>query len=142
MTDALPLTIKVNHDLLDKLYKIKSISNKLEAQFNFQTLTANWYGNEDDILVIQLSLETPVSFNQRKKELVKLPASEVIVSHFSDDVISSFNEAEQQLLCLIAITDSELTLLELQPKILTGFIEKKLHKVLNLIAQQQCLANI
>ncbi|NQZ25953.1 MAG: hypothetical protein HRT55_06520 [Colwellia sp.] len=142
MTDALPLTIKVNNDLLDQFAKIKSISNKLEAQFNFQTLTANWYGNENDILIIQLSLETPTSFNKRHKEIEKLPASEVIVSHFSDDVISSFNEAEQQLLCIIAITDSELTLLELQPKILTGFIEKKLHKVLNLIAQQQSLASI
>ncbi|MCJ8295004.1 MAG: hypothetical protein MJK15_11405 [Colwellia sp.] len=142
MIEALPLTIKVNNDLFDKLSKIKSISNKLEAQFNFKTLTANWYGNEDDILIIQLSLETPASFNKRQKEMGKLTASEVTVSHFSDDVNSSFNEAEQQLLCIIAITDSELTLLELQPKILTGFIEKKLNKVLNLIAQQQGLASI
>ena len=142
MTEALPLTIKVNNDLLDKLPKIKSISNKLEAQFNFQTLTANWYCNENDILIIQLSLETPTSFNKRQKEIEKSPASAVIISYLSDDVISSFNEAEQQLLCIIAITDSEQTLLELQPKILTGFIEKKLHKVLNLIAQQQSLASI
>ena len=142
MTDALPLTIKVNNDLLDQLYKIKSISNKLEAQFNFQTLTANWYGDEDNILIIQLSLETPSSFTKQKKELVKLATTEDIISNFSDDVISSFSAAEQQLFCLIAITDSELTLLELQPKILSGFIEKKLHKVLNLIAQQQCLANL
>jgi hypothetical protein len=142
MTETLPITIKVNDDLLDKFSKLKSVSNKLEAQFNFQTLTANWYGDEDDILIIQLCLETPVTFKQRQEELAKLSQSEVSVSHFSDDVASCFNKSEQQLLCSIAITNSELELLALQPKLLAGFIEAKLRKVLNLIAQQQSLVSI
>ncbi|PKI13035.1 hypothetical protein [Colwellia sp. 12G3] len=142
MTETLPITINVNTDLLDKFSKLKSVSNKLEAQFNFQTLTANWYGDEEDILIIHLCLETPASFNQRQEEFDQLSLSDVSVSHFSDDVISCFNKGEQQLLCVIAITTSELELLTLQPRLLTGFIQAKLHKVLNLIAQQQSLASI
>jgi len=142
MTDMLPITINVTKDLLDKFTNIKSVSNKLEAQFNFQTLTANWYGDEEDILTIQLSLETPASFEQCKEALDKLSGSRVTISHFSDDVICCFNEGEQQLLCTIAMTVSELDLLVLQPTLLAGYIQAKLRKVLNLIAQQQSLASI
>lgn len=142
MTATLPLTIKVHNDLIDKFYKIKSVSNKLEAQFNFHTLTANWYSDEAQILMMQLALETPKSFKKFQAELGLLSPSEVNVSHFSDDVISCFNEGAQQLLCYIAITDSELELLEQQPKILTGFIQAKIHKILNLIAVQQSLSKI
>ena len=104
MTENLPITIKVNDDLCDKFSKLKSVSNKLEAQFNFQTLTANWYGDEEDILMIQLSLETPESFKKNQEELEQLSRSDVSVSHFSDDVISCLNKGEQQLFCVIAPT--------------------------------------
>jgi len=142
MTEALPITIKINDGLLDKFSKIKSVANKLQAQFNFQTLTANWYGDENNIFAIQLCLETPASFEQRKAALDKLSGNEFVINHFSDDVICCFNEGERQLLCTIAMTLSELDLLMLQPKLLAGFIQVKLHKVLNLIAQQQSLASI
>ncbi len=139
MTEQLPITINIHNELIDKSPQISSVINKLEAQFNFQTLTANWYGDEENILTIQLSLEIPLSFKQHQEELDKLPLTEVSISHFSDDVISCFNQDEQKLLCHVAITHSELTLLELKPKILSGFLQAKLHKVLNLIAEQQSL---
>lgn len=142
MTETLPITITVNKALLDKFINIKSVSNKLEAQFNFQTLTANWYGDEEDILTVQLSLETPASFEQRKETLSKSSDDSVNISHFSDDVICCFNEGQQQLHCTIAITKSELDLLVSQPALLAGYIQAKLRKVLNLIAQQQSLASI
>jgi len=142
MTQALPLTIEAHSELLDKFSRLKSVTNKLEAQFNFHTLTANWYGDEDEILIIQLFLETPVSFNICQGEMERLLPSEVIISHFSDDVISCFNERAQQIRCIIAITETELELLILQPKLLTNFIQAKIHKVLNLIAQQQSLPSI
>jgi hypothetical protein len=142
MTEVLPITITVNKDLLAKFSKIKSVSNKLAAQFNFQTLTANWYSDEEDILIIQLSLETPTSFEQCKGALAKLSGSEIIISHFSDDVFCCFNKVDQQLLCTIAITASELDLLTLQPRLLAGYIQAKLYKVLNLIAQQQSFTRI
>ncbi len=142
MTEELPISINVDNDLVDKYPKIKSVINKLEAQFNFHTLTANWYGDEEKILLIQLALETPMSFSQHQAELEHAALEGVVISNFSDDVTCSFNESEQQLLCNIAITESELTLLDQQPKLLAGFLQTKLHKVLNLIAGQQCLASI
>ncbi|WP_019027158.1 hypothetical protein [Colwellia piezophila] len=142
MTETLPISIQVAQDLLDKFVKLKAIANKLEALFNFQTLTANWYGDEEDILTIRLSLETPASFKQCQGELETLSADSLAISEFSDDVISGFNQSEQQLRCHIAITESELSLLTQQPKILKGFVQAKLHKVLNLIATQQSLASI
>ena len=142
MTEQLPITINVHSELVNKFPKIKSAINKLEAQFNFQTLTANWYGDEENILTIQLSLETPLSFKKFQEEVQMLSPDKVAISHFSDDVISCLNQGEQQLLCHIAITESELELLKEQPKILTGFIQAKLGKVLNLIALQQSLPSI
>jgi len=142
MTEQLPITINIHSDLVDKLSKIKSVINKLEAQFNFHALTANWYGDEEHVLLIQLALETPKSFSQQQAELAQVSLDEVEISNFSDDVICRFNDLEQQVLCHIAITDSELILLDLQPKLLAGFLQAKLHKVLNLIAKQQSLANI
>ncbi|MFQ3209276.1 MAG: hypothetical protein ACI9U5_000214 [Colwellia sp.] len=142
MAETLPITIKVNNGLLDKFSKLKSVSNQLAAQFNFQTLTANWYGDEDDILIIELCLETPASFKLRQAELAQLSLKQFSVTDFSDDVINCVNKGDKQLLCTIAITNSELELLVLQPKLLVGFIEVKLRKVLNLIAQQQSLVSI
>jgi hypothetical protein len=49
MTEKLPIAIMPSNDLMAKFKQIKSVSNKLEAQFNFQTLTANWYGDENTI---------------------------------------------------------------------------------------------
>lgn len=142
MTEQLPITINIDNDLVDKFPKIKSVINKLEAQFNFHTLTANWYGDEEHILLIQLALETPVSFSQHQEELKLLELEKLNVSHFSDDVICRVNYIEQQLLCNIAITESELALLDQQPKLLAGYLQAKLRKVLNLIAEQQSLASI
>ena len=144
MNETLPITITVNNALLEKFINIKSVSNKLEAQFNFQTLTANWYGDEEKVLTIQLSLETLESFEQGKKALENLSGHNVSVSvsHFSDDVVCCFEENDYQLHCTIAITAKELNLLTLQPALLAGYIQAKLRKVLNLIAQQQSLASI
>ena len=142
MNETLPIIINVNKALLDKFINIKSVSNKLEAQFNFQTLTANWYGDEEKVLAIQLSLETPESFEQHKDALDNLSGNNVSISHFSDDVVCCFDENDYQLHCTIAITAKELNLLTLQPALLAGYIQAKLRKVLNLIAQQQSLASI
>lgn len=142
MTEQLPISITVHRDLSDKFGKIKSVCNKLEAQFNFQTLMENWYGNEKKILLILLALETPSSFKQCKISLENPASNGVDVNHFSDDVVSCFNSIEQLIKCHISITGSEIDLLTSQPKLLAGYLDKKLHKVLNLIANEQKLPAI
>ncbi len=131
MTEQLPISIQPSNDLVAKFSKIKSVSNKLEAQFNFQTLTASWYGDEENILLINLYLETSDFFNLEK---AKDHLGEV--THFADDVFSVYQKVQPQVSCFIAITPAELTLLEQQEKILPSYIQTKLHKVLNLIAEQ------
>jgi hypothetical protein len=142
MTEILPITISVDAELAKQLTKLTSVTNKLEAQFNFQALTANWFGDEDNILVIQLYLETPITFifnTNVQKNTIK---GSIYESRFSDDVVCYFNQDEKLLRSYIALTDSELALLTEQPKLLVGFIETKCRKVLNLIAQQQSLNSI
>ncbi len=131
MTEQLPISIQPSNDLITQFSKIKSVSNKLEAQFNFQTLTASWYGDEDNILLINLYLETSDFFDLEKS---KVHQGEV--SNFADDVFSVYHKELPQMDCFIAITPAELTLLEQQNKLLPIYIQKKLHKVLNLIAKK------
>ena len=129
MTEQLPISIQPSNDLITQFSKIKSVSNKLEAQFNFQTLTASWYGDEDNILLINMYLETSDFFDLEK---AKDHLGEV--SHFADDVFCTYQKELPQINCFIAITPAELLLLEQQKKLLPTYIQKKLHKVLNLIA--------
>ena len=100
------------------LTKLTSVTNKLEAQFNFQALTANWFGDENNILFIKLYLESPITFifnTNVQKNAIK---GSIYESRFSDDVVCYINQDEKLLWCYIALTDSELALLTEQPKLL------------------------
>ncbi|MEW6981884.1 hypothetical protein AAD001_04445 [Colwelliaceae bacterium 6471] len=134
MTEELPIVIRPHNELIDRYTKIKSVCNKLEAQFNFQTLTAGWYGDEDNILSIHLYLETPEGFDHQRTQ-----THQGTLHTFADDVFNYFNESDLHITCIIAITDAELNLLSEQEKILASYIQAKLLKVLNLIAKQQKL---
>ncbi len=142
MTERLPIAISVNAELADRFLKIHAVTNKLEAQFNFHTLAANWYGDDENILLIQLTLETPSTFASKKAEQQSTEKEASKVTVFSDDVFNCFNSVQQQLDCHVAITSSEIELLKRQPKLLAGFLHKKLQKVFNLIAKQQSLTEI
>jgi hypothetical protein len=134
MTNRLPITIGHSDDLVSLLNgKFHSVLSKLEAQFNFQTMMANWYGDEDDVISISLLLYSA-------KEFVTLKNTHQATeeyNNFSDDVFSQASEDNpDNLTCHIAITDVELALLVKQPKIQTPLLNAKLTKVLVLIAQQ------
>jgi hypothetical protein len=136
MTEQLPISIVVCNDLVQQFTKITSVCNKLEAQFNFQTMTANWYGNEDILFSVKLFIETTNSF-----EIHKHFQAQSEVKNYSDDAFSYYDNSEkiQTLSCYIAITDSELSMLNQQHKILARLLHIKLQKVLNLIAKQLTL---
>ena len=137
MTEQLPISIGLSIELIEKFSKIKSLSNKLEAQFNFQTLTAGWYGDEENIIAIELVLQTPEDFAFQQQQ--KLQGR---YHQFADDVFSYHNQDENQLTCYIAITASELVLLEQQARLLPGYIQAKIHKVLTLIGAKLQLGSI
>jgi len=137
MTESLPITILVHDELALYFDKIRSVVNKLEAQFNFQTMTANWYGDENDITYIQLHLLTPETFTQ-----VHQAYQAQNIENFSDDVFTVTENNNKLLICNIAITSAELTLLTQQEKLLSALLAVKLKKVLNLIAEHLSLAAI
>ena len=139
MTEKLPISIDVCDDLQQQFVKICSVCNKLEAQFNFQTMIANWYGDENYILAVQLQLSTPENF-----VMLKQVSSQGEVTQYSDDVFSYFEQDANQpkLTVHIAITEAELTLLNQQNTLLAGLLHIKLEKVLNLIAKQLKLSTI
>ena len=65
MTEQLPISIQVSGDLVTKINNIAAICNKLEAQLNFHTMTANWYGDEENILLINFNLVSSDEFDQQ-----------------------------------------------------------------------------
>ena len=137
MNTDLPISIVVNDELLDLFVTIKSIVNKLEAQLNFQTLAAGWYGDEENILLITLYLLSPEDFTFQQTQ-----SHDGEFSYFADDVFSYHNQPHNQLSCFMAITETELQWLQPQEKILSGYLQKKLVKVINLIAVKLLLQKI
>ena len=49
----LPISIKVTQVFAEQYPTLNSVINKLEAQVNFQTMTAGWYGDENNIITIK-----------------------------------------------------------------------------------------
>lgn len=139
MTEKLPISIHVCDELLSQFRKIKSVSNKLEAQFNFQTMAANWYSDEKNIWFIKIQIETDQSLLCQKKH-----QAEQLITQYSDDVFSYQDKSttKQLIVCCVAVTETELTLLNQQEKLLSGLLSLKLKKVLNLIAKPMKLTPI
>jgi hypothetical protein len=137
MTEALPISINPSAELMDTFIRIKSVSNKLEAQFNFHTLTAGWFGEEEDIIFIELYLETPTDFAfQKTQEMLG------DIDDFADDVMSCYHQQQHKIQCYIAITDAEQKLLLQKERLLVGYVQAKIRKVLNLIADKLKLVSI
>ncbi len=137
MTEKLPISIQVSDDLVVKIENISSVSNKLEAQLNFHTMTANWYGEEEHVLQINFYLcdisELGHSGEDEENSLKK--------EFLADDVLMVSSD-DQLVDCYVAITASELLLLQQTPKLLSGYLGKKLTKVLNFIAKRWALETI
>ncbi|WP_085300010.1 hypothetical protein [Cognaticolwellia mytili] len=132
MTEQLPISIQVSDDLVAQINNIAAICNKLEAQLNFHTMTANWYGEEENILLINFNLVGSNEFDSSNDS-----AEKMIKKDFLADDVFILSSTNKLLDCHVAITASELPLLQQKPKLLSGYLGKKLTKVLNLIAQQQ-----
>ena len=139
MNNKLPITISLGNTLRDEFPQFLAIASRLEAQFNFQTLMAGWYAEEETTLTTQLSIKHPLKLKTIISQYEDSEANDILITQFSDDVISVYTPKKHQISCNVAITESEMQLLATQPQILMQFIEKKLHKVLNLIAKQQQL---
>ena len=137
MTEQLPISIQVSDDLIVEISHIAAISNKLEAQLNFQTMTANWYGDEDNMLRLNFFLLCVNELEHHEKH----GSNDLKKEFLADDVMITSSLAKR-VDCHVAITESELLLLQQTPKLLSGYLGKKLTKVLNLLAERYDLEKI
>ena len=135
MKNDLPISIKVSSILGQSFTKISSVVVKHEAHFNFQTLAAGWYDNEDNILIIELVLLTMHEFTQQTTT-DSFDTKTDSKTDIADDVVSYFKESTNKVTCFIAITNAEEIVLIKQPKLLTSYIKAKLLKVVNCIAKE------
>ncbi|WDE02831.1 hypothetical protein SG34_015405 [Thalassomonas viridans] len=135
MNEQLPITIGPSEALNAQLPGLTATVNKLEAQLNFQALTAGWYGDEENILQTRLSLVTSGEFSamQQQKQ-----AGERY--DFADDVLSYHRSESRQVCCIVALTDNELALFSQRKGLVAAYLRTKLHKVLNLIAAEEDLS--
>lgn len=65
MSNKLPLTISAEQQVCQQLDLSKTVLEKLEAWANFETLKANWYGDEANCLRCQFTLVTSDTFNSK-----------------------------------------------------------------------------
>lgn len=135
MNETLPISVQVSDALAKEVHNILSITNKLSAQLNFHTMTANWYGDEANIMLINFYLVALTELAHLSTDNEK-----VTVEKLADDVMLRANNNVFD--CHVAITEAELALITKQPKLLSGYLAKKLTKVLNLIADKQQLIHI
>jgi hypothetical protein len=137
MNNDLPISITTSAILSKSFAKINSVAVKHEAHFNFQTLAAGWYEDENDILAIELKLIAP---HELEKQLNVDDLG--IKTNIADDVLSYFDQTDNKVMCFIAITDAEEILLIQQPKLLSNYIKTKLLKVMNRLAQKHAKVSL
>ena len=137
--EPLPISIVANDELKTRYQQLASHCNKLEAQLNFQTMTAGWYGDEDKVYQIRLLIETlddldsHLAQHQQENEV----SQQQVLHQLADDVACFDKKSQWQMDVIIALTDSEQALLASNEKLVFPLIQKKLTKVMNLVAPIQ-----
>lgn len=140
--EQLPISIKLGNSLTTTFPKLVSICERLAAQLNFQTMTCGWFGDEDDILTIVFSVDISSQYDNQKCLYQAEADDENQFVSLSDDVCYSFKKQVNYLNVLIAITENELEFLKQNEKVLKKYTEKKLVKVINLVADKLTLTQI
>ncbi|WP_448566707.1 hypothetical protein [Thalassotalea ganghwensis] len=139
MFEPLPITIVANDALKTRYQHLASHCNKLEAQLNFQTMTAGWYGDEDKIYQIRLLIETvdDLANYLHQFQQDQNNANKQNLHQLADDVLCFDNQQQLHMDVVIALTDSEHALLTSNEKLVLPLMQKKLTKVMNLVAPIQ-----
>ena len=139
MADLLPINFHVSDELKSIFPKLPSVCNKQAALFNFHTMTAGWYGEEEKALALNIALLTTEYFVIHFNNVINSKQKHVT---YSDDVFTENETEQRQLNVFIAITLAEQSLLITHPHLLFSLLKKKVRKLLNLIAKKHNLAEI
>lgn len=128
--ERLPITLSIDHDLKQIFPKALAYANKLEAEFNFHAMLANWYEKEEEIVEIEILYLTTTSYDFNLQQLAGRESHIV-----SDDVCYIF-ESEKHINIYISITDNESIKIKEQIKLLNALLKVKAQKVLSIIAKE------
>lgn len=129
MEETLPITIGSSQSLLTRYKKLNSVLNKQEAHINFQGLTAGWYEDEKTMANINIMLVSYEEYNQHLTTQQRGERTDI-----SDDVILYVDNTD--IICFIAITASEVEMLDKENKVLKVYVSMKVKKVVNKIAEK------
>lgn len=129
MEETLPITIGSSQSLLTRYKKLNSVLNKQEAHINFQALTAGWYEDEKTMANINIMLVSYEEYNQHHTTQQRGERTDI-----SDDVILYVDNTD--IICFIAITASEVEMLDKENKVLKVYVSMKVKKVVNKIAEK------
>lgn len=72
MSKELPIVVSAENQLMQEMLLDKQALLKLEAWLNFETLKANWYGNEARLIDLNITLITANKFHSLFKETIEL----------------------------------------------------------------------
>ena len=133
--DQLPISINTSEQLVALFPQSISVCNKLEALFNFHTMTASWYGDEENVLTLNLHLDIPLGFEAQRALLANNKGFEQL----ADDVFCHDDNSPLIKDIFVALTLAEQEIIEQKAKVLPKLLEIKIRKVLNGFAQSNGL---
>ncbi|WP_448548505.1 hypothetical protein [Thalassotalea fusca] len=131
----LPIQISATTSLQQAFKPLNRVLLTTEAQLNFQSMTAGWYGDEDNILNIQITLQNTQEFSEQ----VQREYLNEIVTLYADDVQSVATQDKLAFYIYIAVTEKEQVLFTQHHKLIEKICQTKIRKVINLIASDLSL---
>lgn len=134
----LPIQLNATTPLQQSFKQLNSVLLTTEAQLNFQSMTAGWYGDEENILSINVMLQSPQEFTAQ----VQRKYQNEIVTQYADDVQSVATEDQLTFDVYIALTEKEQALLTQHSKLTEKICQTKIRKVINLIASNLSLPQL
>lgn len=135
VNESLPISLMVESTTRNLLPKIDAIASKLEAKLNFVAMTAGWFGDPED------EIHWHFDINCRSVEQVELNFSNE-VEQLADDVIISFDSKANRYNCFMQLTANEIDLSLAKAAVLPVLLDKKITKILNVVAERHQLTPI
>jgi len=129
-TEKLPVVVFANDELKAWFKNINQVMARLEAEVNFQTMLAGWFGNEELLPQVEICFTSVTGFESFQQEDTRLACKQL-----ADDVFYRFDSDKKQATGFIYFTESELSLLEQHQKLLPSMTKAKLIKLLRDIGQ-------
>ncbi|WP_286232623.1 hypothetical protein [Thalassotalea sediminis] len=136
MSETLPISLHVASDAQHSLVKICSVANRLEAQLNFITMTAGWFADPENEILIEFYINSSPYFPEKQ-----FPASDEFIV-LADDVHLAYYKSEHCYQCYIELTVAEVNAAKQKNAVLTAILDKKLSIVLNKIANKHEMPSI